>query len=334
MARLSHIDPSHRSARRPGRRAFALVGAIALLLAAGVSVLGGSGPGSVEQSNLADTQAQSNPAVAAVNVTALESSSVAVDASVTALESAAPVATTPVLEIGTAAREEAAAPAASQAIASAPDAAASSVANETLSPVDRWAAQGIRLVMQGEEWDDRSLANVDAALSALPPNLLSSLGNPALGEMQIVVNREGRELSGTQPYGGPANFYSTNDGINELVLYPDQSAFTVLHELGHAYNLRRTPAGRYALVLLDPEMQSFMAATGWHVLSADAQVRAAIDQIGVSYSYDGGFMWSNLSHFDPLEDFANSFAMYFLDPATLNSLSPARYDWFAANIGR
>ncbi len=108
----------------------------------------------------------------------------------------------------------------------------------------------------------------------------------------------------------------------------------MLHELGHAYNLRRTAAGRYALVLLDPQMQSFMAAVGWSVLSTDAQVRAAVDQIGVSYSYDGGFMWSNLSHNDPLEDFANSFATYFLDPAGLNSLSPARYAWFAANIGR
>jgi hypothetical protein len=203
-----------------------------------------------------------------------------------------------------------------------------------LLPAARWATHGIELVTQGEEWDDRSLANVDAALSALPPGLLGSLGNPALGEMQIVVNREGRELSGTQPYDGAANFYSTNDGINELVLYPDQSEFTVLHELGHSYNLRRTPAGRYALALLDPEMRSFMAATGWHVLSTDAQVRAAVDQIGVEYSYDGGFMWSNLSHNDPLEDFANSFATYFLDPVTLQSLSPARYAWFAANIGR
>jgi hypothetical protein len=148
------------------------------------------------------------------------------------------------------------------------------------------------------------------------------------------VNTQGRSISGTAPYGGPANFYSTNDGVNELVLYPRQSPFTVLHELGHAYNLRRTPAGRYALVLLDPEMQSFMAATGWRVLSTDAQVRAAVDQIGVSYAYDGVLPWSNLSHNDPLEDFANSFALFFLDPQGLHSLSPARYDWFAANVGR
>ena len=317
MARLSDIDPSHRSLRR---RAIALVGVGPLLLAASIATLGGSSNGSPVQPSMTLVQAGSTAPSG--------------DAYVSVLESATRIDVQPLLEIGTAARQEAAAPAASQAIASAPDAAASSVANETLSPVDRWAAQGIDLVTQGQEWDDRSLANVDAALSALPPSLISSLGNPALGEMQIVVNREGREISGTQPYGGPANFFSTNDGINELVLYPDQSAFTVLHELGHAYNLRRTPAGRYALVLLDPEMQSFMAATGWHVLSAEAQVQAAIDQIGVSYSYDGGFMWSNLSHRDPLEDFANSFAMYFLDRAHLNSLSPARYAWFAANIGR
>ena len=45
----------------------------------------------------------------------------------------------------------------------------------------------------------------------------------------------------------------TNDGKNELILYPKQSVFTIVHELGHAYNLRRTAAGRYNLVLLDAE---------------------------------------------------------------------------------
>ena len=319
MARLSPIDSRSRGSRaRRIRKAPALVAVVALLLAGVLALMGGSG-----RSGAVQTSPSSATATTATSD----------DGSVSVLEAATRVDTPFVLEIADAARQEAAAPAASQAVASAA-AEAPVGANASLSPVDRWAAQGIDLVMQGEEWDDLSLANVDQALSALPPGLLTSLGNPALGEMQIVVNREGRELSGTQPYGGPANFYSTNDGVNELVLYPHQSAFTVLHELGHAYNLRRTPAGRYALVLLDPEMQSFMAATGWQVLATDDQVRAAVDQIGVSYSYSGGFMWSNLSHFDPLEDFANSFAMYFLDSATLNSLSPARYDWFAANIGR
>ena len=58
------------------------------------------------------------------------------------------------------------------------------------------------------------------------------------------------------------------------MLYPQQSVFTIVHELGHAYNLRHVGAGRYAMVLLDPEMRSFLAATGWQILSSDDEIRS------------------------------------------------------------
>ena len=202
-----------------------------------------------------------------------------------------------------------------------------------VNPIDRWAAAGIDIETQGQLLDDASLANVDAALSAVPPSLLSSLGNPAFGPLHILVNTEGRVLSGDQPYGGPANFFSTNDGTNELVLYPQQSVFTIVHELGHAYNLRHVGAGRYAMVLLDPEMQSFLAATGWTINSTDDEIRNAVDHMHVSYTYNGSFHWPRLSNDDPLEDFANSFASYFLDPNGLQQESPARYAWMAATFG-
>ena len=202
------------------------------------------------------------------------------------------------------------------------------------SPADSWRAEGILLVTDGQAWDAASLANVDAALAQLPPAVRAGLGNRALGPLHILVNSEGRSLSGKQPYGGAANFFSTNDGVNELVLYAGQSVATVLHELGHAYNLRAVPAGRYALVLLEPEMASFMASTGWSVVSSPNQVRAAVDQTQVAYGYEGGFTWPRLSNLDPLEDFANSFALYFLDAAQLRQLSPERFDWFAANLPR
>jgi hypothetical protein len=215
----------------------------------------------------------------------------------------------------------------------APPAPAPAAPAAVLSVADKWAARGVRL--QGSEsWDEVSLANVDAALSAVPARMLGSLGNPALGPLNVLVNPVGRTMSGAQPYGGPANFFSTNDGRNELVLYPKQSVFTIVHELGHAYNLRRTQAGRYNLVLLDAEMQSFMAATGWRITSTEAEIRAAVDHMGVRFSNDGGFTWPRLSHDDPLEDFANSFASFYLDPAGLQAMSPARYGWFAANVGR
>jgi hypothetical protein len=200
-------------------------------------------------------------------------------------------------------------------------------------PVERWAAAGIYIETRGQSLDDASLANVDAALSALPASLLASLGNPALGPLHILVNTEGRVLSGDQPYGGAANFFSTNEATNELVLYPNQSVFTIVHELGHAYNLRHVGAGRYAMVLLDAEMRSFLAATGWQIASTDEQIRTAVDHIHVSYTYTGSFHWPRMSNDDPLEDFANSFAMYFLDRATLQQSSPERYAWMAGTFG-
>jgi hypothetical protein len=198
--------------------------------------------------------------------------------------------------------------------------------------VERWRALGVIIETQGQEWDAQSLANVDAALSALPASLRAQLGNPALGQVHVLVNSQGRALSGKQPYGGAANFFSTGDGVNELVMYPRQRVATILHELGHAYNLRRIPAGSYARVLIDPEMESFMAATGWQVLATREEIAQSVDHMRLNYQYDGSFRWQGLSRFDPLEDFGNSFAMYFYDPAGLKAQSPERYAWMAANL--
>lgn len=104
--------------------------------------------------------------------------------------------------------------------------------------------------------------------------------------------------------------------------------------MGHGYNLRDTAAGRYALVLLEPEMRSFMAATGWQVLSSPQEVREAADHTHVRFHYSGGFTWERLSNADPLEDFANSFALYFFDPQQLLKRSPERFHWFEAHVGR
>lgn len=191
-----------------------------------------------------------------------------------------------------------------------------------------------RVVLIGaEEWDALSLASVQQALAALPSAVQARLGNPAYGAVKVLVNSEGRTSSGYQPYGRAANFFSTNEGTNEVVLYPQQSALTVLHELGHAYNLRYSPAGNYAGVLLDPEMQSFMAATGWQVLTPPARISEMSDHSRVEISYTGDAVWPSMSRNDPLEDFANSFAMYFLDPAGLAARSPERHAWFAARFG-
>ena len=247
-----------------------------------------------------------------------------------AVQVTTPAVTQPVANTQSAPAPVAAAPAAPAPAPPAPPAVA---AAPIVTIPDKWLARGVRL--QGSEaWDDVSLANVDAALSAVPARMLGSLGNPALGPLNVLVNPVGRTMSGAQPYGGPANFFSTNDGTNELVLYPKQSVFTIVHELGHAYNLRRTAAGRYNLVVLDAEMQSFMAASGWRVTSTESQIRSAVDHMGIGFINEGGFTWPRLSHDDPLEDFANAFATFYLDPAGLRAMSAARYNWFAANVGR
>ena len=197
---------------------------------------------------------------------------------------------------------------------------------------DRWATAGVVLVLEGQTWDETSLANIDAALSLLPAGVLSRLGNPTLGALHILVNTEGRSMSGSQPYGGAANYFSTNDGVNELVLYPGQGVATVLHEMGHAYNLRATPAGHYAQVLIDPEMESFLAATSWRVVTPREAVATAVDHTRVVFDYEGRFTWPEVSHFDPLEDYANTFAMYYTDPSGLRAESPERYQWMSANL--
>jgi hypothetical protein len=188
-------------------------------------------------------------------------------------------------------------------------------------------------LLGAESWDVVSTENVRQAMALLPGWLQQQLGNPSLGPIRILVNFEGRTSSGYQPYGRAANFFSTNEGHNEVVLYPQQSVFTIVHELGHAYNLRRAAAGNYASVLIDPEMQSFMAAAGWQVLTRPDQVANLYDHAQVAVAYSGEPVWTSMSRNDPLEDFANSFALYFVNPGELGSRSPARYAWFAKRFG-
>jgi hypothetical protein len=169
---------------------------------------------------------------------------------------------------------------------------------------------------------------VDDALAMLPANVRGQLGNSSLGPIYVSVNREGRTMSGQQPYHRAANFFSTNEGRNEVVLFPDQTSRTAMHELGHAYNLRYVAAASYAQVYLDDEMQSFLTAAGWRVLTPAGELRSLRDHADVDVVYEGAPVWSRLSREDPLEDFANSFALYFTTPLELKALSAERYAWF------
>jgi hypothetical protein len=191
---------------------------------------------------------------------------------------------------------------------------------------------GVEIVLDGQSWNALSLQAVLDALGLLPAHVVSDLGSSFYGRLYILANRDGRTLSGQSVYTSGANFYSNNDGRNELVLVPDQGTRTILHELGHAYQMRLTPPGRYAWVFFQQEMRDFMQATGWRLLSSDAEVAAAHDQTELRFAYDGPQVWSYLSYPDPLEDYANSFALFFYDPSELARLSPVRYDWFLRHL--
>ena len=191
---------------------------------------------------------------------------------------------------------------------------------------------GVEIVLEGQSWDALTLQAVMDALSLLPPHVVQNLGSPFYGRLYILCNRDARTLSGQSLYSSGVNFYSNNDGRNELVLVPDQGTRTVLHELGHAYQMRLTPPGRYAWVFFQQEMRDFMQATGWRLLSSDAEVAAAHDQTELRFAYDGPQVWSYLSFPDPVEDYASSFALFFDDPAGLASLSPVRYEWFLSHV--
>lgn len=191
---------------------------------------------------------------------------------------------------------------------------------------------GVEIVLEGQSWEPLALQAVLEALSRLPPHVVRDLGSPFYGRLHILANGDGHTLSGQRPYSYGANFYSNNDARNELILVPGQGRRTVLHELGHAYQMRLTPPGRYAWVFFQQEMRDFMQATGWRLLTSDAELAAAHDQTELQFAYDGPQIWSYLSNFDPLEDYANSFALFFDDPGELASLSPVRYDWFLRHV--
>ena len=77
-----------------------------------------------------------------------------------------------------------------------------------------------------------------------------------------------------------------------------------------------------------------MGVTGWRIKTPPEVLAGIRDHTRVEIAYGGSMIWTSLSRNDPLEDFANSFAMYFLDPASLQQMSPDRYTWMAATFGR
>lgn len=192
---------------------------------------------------------------------------------------------------------------------------------------------GVEIVLLDQDWDELSLQAVNDALAKLPPHVVNQLGNRFSGRLYVLCNDESRTMSGASIFPSGANFFYNNDGRNEIVLYPQQGTLTVLHEMGHAYQLRMAPAGRYAWLFFEAEIRDFMKVTGWTLDSTDEELAAALDQTQLRFSYSGKEVWMFMSHFDPLEDYANSFAMFFYNPNKLLEISPERYEWMRKNVG-
>lgn len=190
----------------------------------------------------------------------------------------------------------------------------------------------VEIVTEGQTWNERDLDNVLEALHKLPPHVVHRLGNRYYGRLNVLSNPGGVTSEGWQPYANGANFYSNYNEHNQVVLVPNQSVFTILHELGHSYQMREVPSNHYAWVFFQTEMREFMDATQWKLLSTDAEVAANRDVASLRFEYTGPEVWQTLSHFDPVEDYANSFAMYFYDPAELQRRSPARFAFMRDHV--
>lgn len=192
----------------------------------------------------------------------------------------------------------------------------------------------VEIVTEDQTWNEAGLDTVLQALQKLPTHVVRRLGNRYYGRLQVLSNPGGVTVEGWQPYANGANFYSNYNDRNQLVLVPNQGVFTILHEMGHSYQMREVPTNRYAWVFFQTEMREFMDATQWKLLSTDEQVAATRDVASLRFQYTGPQVWQTLSHFDPVEDYANSFAMYFSDPAELQRRSPARFAFMRDHVAK
>lgn len=221
-------------------------------------------------------------------------------------------------------------------------------------------AYGVRIVLEGQDWgpDEASqVANVQAVISAidrLPDTVISAVVAHAHGPLAFVSNHQGRTQDGWQPYGDhPMTYYTNSDqgpggyrASNQLVASVGATSISIGHEILHAYQFRNVGPDEYALALLQPEMRSFMEATGWRQSGSDEEVRqaahqpwSALDSLYVyegrplSYSTASG-VTSTITPANPIEAFAATGSIYYTRPSWMPLPDwPEYWAWFRANLG-
>ena len=221
-------------------------------------------------------------------------------------------------------------------------------------------AYGVRIVLEGQDWgsDEASqVANVQAVINAidrLPDTVISAVVAHAHGPLTFVSNGQGRTLDGWQPYGGhPMTYYTNSDqgprgyhASNQVVVSVGATSISIGHEILHAYQFRNVSPDEYALALLQPEMRSFMQATGWRQTGSDEQVRQTINQpwsaLDSLYVYEGRALTystasgatNTIAPSNPVEAFAVTGSMYYTRPSWMPLPDwPEYWAWFRANVG-
>ena len=238
-------------------------------------------------------------------------------------------------------------------------------APEPAAEAERLAAEagrtyGVRIVLDGQDWgltEEAQADNIRAVISAidrLPDTVISAVVSHPHGPLTVVSNNDGRTLDGWQPYGAhPMTYYTNSDqgpggyhAANEVVLSVGATSSSIGHEIMHAYQARGVGPDEYALSLLQPEMRSFMAATGWRQVGTDEEVRAAKDQpwsvlndlyvyegLPLTYSAGSGGGSSTLVAANPFEAFAITGSMYYTRPAWMPDPEwPAYWAWFQSHL--
>jgi hypothetical protein len=221
-------------------------------------------------------------------------------------------------------------------------------------------AYGVRIVLDGQDWgsDETSqVANVQAVISAidrLPDTVISAIVAHAHGPLAFVSNNEGRTLDGWQPYGGhPVTYYTNSDqgpggyhASNQVVVSVGAASMSIGHEILHAYQFRNVSPDEYALALLQPEIRSFMEATGWRQSGSDEQVRETVNQpwsaLDSLYVYEGRTLiygtasgaTGTIAPGNPVEAFAATGSIYYTRPSWMPLPDwPDYWAWFSANVG-
>jgi len=245
-----------------------------------------------------------------------------------------------------------------------PTPVAPAAALEPATEAERLAAEaartyGVRIVVDGQDWgatEGAQADNVRAVISAidrLPDTVISAVVSHPQGPLAFVSNNDGRTLDGWQPYGArPMTYYTNSDqgpggyhAANQVVLSVGATSSSIGHEIMHAYQARGVGPDEYALSLLQPEMRSFMLATGWRQIGTDEEVRAAKDQpwsvLNALYVYEGPPLTystgsgggSTLVAANPFEAFAIAGSMYYTRPAWMPDPNWTEYwAWFQSHL--